>query len=95
MPTGSTRAPDGPPPALPLPCCAPFSAHGLASGPARQGDKVRALVRSPDKVVVPPGSGGEARSGQPLTSTDLTVQPSPRPPPPFVLSGHAASLTPY
>jgi len=37
------------------------------------GHKVRALARDPSRVVVPPGSGGAARAGQPLTSPDLTV----------------------
>lgn len=38
-----------------------------------EGYKVRALARNPSRVVVPPGSGGAARAGQPLSSPDLTV----------------------
>jgi len=39
----------------------------------QSGNKVRALVRSPQRLVVPPGSGGEAKAGMPLESPDLEV----------------------
>eukprot|EP00961_Rhodomonas_salina_P079159 1064159-Rhodomonas_salina.1 len=37
------------------------------------GNKVRALCRSPDKLVIPPGNGGESKAGTTLTSPDLEI----------------------
>merc|ERR1711966_308019 len=37
------------------------------------GFKVRALCRTPEKLVVPPGSGGESKAGSSITSPDLEI----------------------
>jgi len=38
-----------------------------------KGYKVKALARTPKNVVVPPGSGGEAKAGKVLSSSALTI----------------------
>mmetsp|Transcript_32657 Transcript_32657/g.103401 ORF Transcript_32657/g.103401 Transcript_32657/m.103401 type:complete len:272 (-) Transcript_32657:61-876(-) len=38
-----------------------------------KGYKVKALARSPEKLIIPPGSGGESKAGKKIESPDLTV----------------------
>jgi putative NADH-flavin reductase len=39
----------------------------------QQGDSVSTLVRTASKLVIPPGSGGESKAGQPLTGANVVV----------------------